>query len=106
MKDKVYLVEVHTGSFDDSWWFVYYISEDIFEAEKAKMDLEKRIQNIKNEYENEFGRNYDEDQENVMDLYEEDRHEKFYTYQFKYPELGYHTIIIKEVKLNEKRLPI
>ena len=97
--NKVYIVKTYQGDHDDSWWNIHCVCSDAHKAEKEKRKLEKRIENIKAEYENEFGRNYDKDVEDVMGLDKEDRYKKVYPYQDKYEELGYHTIRIDEHKI-------
>lgn len=94
--NKVYIVKTYQGSFDDAWWNIHCICSDPYKAEEKKRELEKSIELIKAEYENEFGRSYDEDAESVMDMDQEDRWEKFYTYQFKHELLKITDIYINE----------
>lgn len=97
--DKVYIVKTYQGSYDDEWWNIYCICSNAHKAEEEKRKLEKKIESIKAEYENEFGRNYDEDKKSIMSLSQEDRWEKIYVYQAKHEELKYHTIAINEHKV-------
>lgn len=95
-QNKVYIVKTYQGSYDDSWWNIHCIRHDAHEAEVEKRKLEKKIESIKAEYENEFGSNYDSDFETKMELPKEKRWEQVYLYQAKHVELKYHTIVVNE----------
>lgn len=94
--NKVYIVKTYQGSYDDAWWNIHAICSDAHKAEEEKRKLEKKIESIKANYENEFGRSYDEDAESIMDMSKEDRWEKYYTYQAKHDELR-----ITDIHINE-----
>lgn len=94
--NKVYLVVTEQGSYDDYWWNIYCICSNAHKAEEEKQKLKKKIESVKAEYEKEFGRDYDYDKENMLELEREERWDQVYAYDDKHKELKYHTIRIEE----------
>lgn len=93
---KVYILKIYQGSPDEEWWNIHSIYSDPHKAEEEKRRIEKKIDLIKAEYENEFGRNYDKDAENIMKMDKEERWTQFYGYKFKHEELEYNGIHVNE----------
>jgi len=105
--NRVYLVTTQTGDWDNYSWNVYSICRSLEIAEKEKLKLEEKIQNIKTQYYLEFNSDYDKDvdllNENDLIMVNEVRYDdlmhSIYNYQNLHSELNIHTIQIEEREL-------
>jgi len=105
--NKVYLVTTQRGDWDDYSWSVFSICRSLEIAEKEKLKVEEKIQNIKTQYYLEFNSDYDKDVELLNDdglitdneVRYDDLMHSIYNYQNLHSELNIHTIQIEEREL-------
>lgn len=103
--NKIYLVSTQSGSWDDFNYEVVSVYSTLEIAEKEKLKIEEKIQNIKTLYFLENESEYEKD----LDFLNSDIDENFgkydtamhnvYNFQTKYPELKIHTVNIEEREL-------
>ncbi len=97
--DKVYLVTYCRGCYDDFTWGIHCICADPYKANTELNNLNKSIESIKTQYEEEFGSNFDEDNLIKFELSKEKRYKQIYRYESKYPILTWHSIRTEEKDL-------
>lgn len=100
--DKVFIVKIEQGSYDDYNWFIEKICSTYEKAEIIKKEVEDKIESIKNKYLSTYGTSYDDDLKLlndddyiVSDDYENTM-ERFFNFQFLNTELSYNNIYIDE----------
>lgn len=99
--EKVYLLQIAKGDWDDYHSWVEDVYGSLDSAQKAKKQLEEKIQNIKTQYWLEFNSDYEED---LVYINESDDFgynyntvvHNVYNFQHIHPELNYESITIVE----------
>lgn len=94
--NKVYLVTYCSGCWDDFTWGIHCICAGPYKANAELSNINKEIESIKAQYEEEFGSNFDEDNLIKLELSNEKRYEQIYHYERKYPILTWHSIRTEE----------
>ena len=105
--EKVYLVNIHTGSHDDYHWWVDSIWDNPEKAELRIQEIEKSIDLLKMEYENRFGSSFEDDVNYIHfdNNYNEEKYDeitsRMYSFEAEHKEMEYHTMDVVEHFLNQ-----
>jgi hypothetical protein len=102
---KIYLVTIEQGSWDDFRWWIDSIWDSPEKAENRKINISKKVELNKLEYENKHLFSFEHDRDYIESLNHDDENydsivERFYKFEEDNPEIEYGDIKIEEKELN------
>lgn len=101
---KVYLVIIDQGEYETYHWCIDSIYDSAQKAEQRKTDIQKKVEIVKLDYLNKYGRTYEQDNEgNYLDELLEKNEDlcdktikRLYEFERENPQLTYNSIEVEE----------